>query len=130
MRFPTLFAAMLVSGCMTAASAAPPLEGVWGALGAVLTLNADGGMIEESCSQLALGPIRPDGEGRFSASGRYGAWQDGPQQADEPGDAGRPVTLAGRIEGDRMQLRISGAEMEPRELVLQRGLRAKVIRCL
>lgn len=130
MRYPTLFAALLVAGCMTGASAAPPLEGVWGALGAVLTLNAEGGTIEESCSQLAIGPIRPAEDGRFAVSGRYSAWEGGPQQADQPGDTGQPVTLAGRIEGDRMHLKISGAGLEPRELVLARGLRAKVIRCL
>lgn len=130
MRFPPLLAAVLVSGCVTAASANTPLEGVWGALGVALTASSEGGKVEESCSQLAFGPILPDAGGRFTATGSYSAWQGGPQRADEPGDSGRPVALSGLVDGDRMELRITVAGQEPRDLVLRRGLRSKIIRCL
>lgn len=130
MRLVLLSSAVLVSACMTPGNATQPEEGLWGTPGTVLTLTAAGGMLEEGCAQTALGPIRTDANGRFTATGRLTTWGGGPQQADVPAEPARPIAVDGRIEGDRMTLRLTGDGLAPRELTLQRGLRAKVIRCL
>jgi hypothetical protein len=106
------------------------MEGLWGTPGTVLTLNADGGTLDEGCSQTKFEPISPDSKGRFAAVGRLTTWGGGPQQGDAPLDAGRVIAVGGRIQGDHMTLHITGTGLAPREIVLQRGLRAKVVRCL
>ena len=131
MRLPSLFAAMLVSASVTAQASTPsPLEDPWGAPGAILTLSAEGGRIEEGCSLIELGSLHFDGPERFSAEGRYTTWGGGPQLADDSGGAGQPVAITGRIDGDIMHLNVTGQGVAPRELQFRRGLRAKVVRCL
>ena len=127
MPFPALAAAaaMMASAPGTFA----PLDGIWGGRGVSLETHADGARLQESCSDIAFDPFRPDRKGRFSVNGRLTTYGAGPQRADEPPATSR-VKATGKLNGTTLVLTIHDGSIPPRELRLERGVRAKVIRCM
>lgn len=132
MRIRPIALSLLAASCVTAPASgggwSQPIVGPWGTRGAALEIAADGAVLHESCSEIALEPIRPDAQGRFTVAGRLIAYAPGPQNADVA-PAATPVTVSGRIEGAVMVLSIAEPGGAARELRFQQGMRAKVIRC-
>lgn len=120
---------LLAWASMTPVAATPPVEGVWGAPGTRLVLSADRALIQEDCAEIALPPLSPAADGRFSAEGRMTAYDPGPQNADAP-PRGVPVKVTGRMEGEVMELAIAQEGAKPRAMTLRHGFRGKIIRCL
>jgi hypothetical protein len=114
--------AVVVSG-----NAGPRLTGDWGAPGTNLSVGADGARLEQDCASGSFAPVVLDAGGHFRTTGRYEAYAPGPQRADES-PAGN-AAFEGRIEGDTLRLTIRPADGPPQELMLSRGMRAKLIRC-
>ena len=110
-----------------AANPATPLSGVWGAPGTMLTLGAEGARLEQDCASGSFGPVHADARGRFTAMGRFEAYQPGPQRVDET--PGGNASFAGAIEGDTLRLTIRPADGAAHDLTLTRGKRVKLIRC-
>ena len=84
--------------------------------------------IRESCGDIALDAIRPDERGHFVTQGRLTNYAPGPQDADES-PASTPVEVTGQISGATMALTIAEPGAGHRQIMLRKGLRAKVIRC-
>ncbi len=104
------------------------IEGTWGAPQAALELSAEGGRLEEGCSDIVMPPLRPDPHGRFSVPGRQTVFSGGPQRIDEA-PMSKPVQITGRVDGAILILRIAASGEPPRELAFQRGKLTKIHRC-
>jgi hypothetical protein len=107
-----------------------PVTGAWGATHAALTLTDTGGTIEYDCAGGVLrSPVRPDAAGRFAVDGVHVRGHGGPVRIGEVPDS-LPARYVGRVNGDRMTLRVLvGADtLGPFEL--QRGAEPRLFRCL
>jgi hypothetical protein len=120
-------AALLGLGAAVTGAAPPPLAGIWGAPGSMLTIDAQGARLEQDCASGSFGPVRADAKGRFKARGRFDLHQPGPQRADSP--AGAAAVFSGAIKGDQLVLSIEPAGGRPQIVTLTKGRRVKLIRC-
>lgn len=111
------------------AAATPPLVGNFGGIQARLVLTDTGGSFETGCAAGTLtAPVRVDSHGRFAVSGRFEAYQGGPQ----PGDAtapGTPARFSGIVEGNALTLTIEPRGGEAQVFRFERDRRSKIIRC-
>lgn len=109
-----------------------PLIGSWGGEHVGLALTASGGTLEYDCAAGTIdGPVRPDGNGRFLATGSHTPGTGGPEQIGSP----RPTYTAsysGQVTGEGMTLSVNvpsrGIVIGPYRL--RRGAPPKLLRCL
>lgn len=107
-----------------------PVTGAWGASHAALTLTDTGGSIEYDCAHGGFrSPLRPDAAGRFAVDGVHVREHGGPVRMGEIPDS-VPARYLGRVNGDRMTLRVLvGADtLGPFEL--RRGAEPRLFKCL
>jgi hypothetical protein len=119
---------------MTNAHAAPtgaPLVGQWGGPGIRASFTATGGDIDYDCGTARIAaPVVADAHGHFTTQASLSLWQGGPQAADVPPPAGKPVTISGAIDGDVLMLDVRAAgDAAPAHFALRAGALGKVIRC-
>ena len=114
---------------MTGAAEGKPLAGFWGGPGANVTLDAQGGRLQQDCGSGNFGPVQIDAAGRFKVSGTFEGYAPGPQHADEK-SASSPAIYEGHIDGETLKLTVRPARGATQTLALQQGRRAKLIRCL
>ncbi|NNM77155.1 hypothetical protein HJG53_09600 [Sphingomonas sp. ID1715] len=111
---------------MSGAADASALEGQWGGPDAMLTIDAQGGELRQSCAGGRLTAFRIKKDGSFTAKGDFEAYGAGPQVAD--GAAAKPARYAGRLAGETMLLTVT-AQGSTQKLELTKGRRVKLIRC-
>lgn len=119
---------VLLGLAMTGPGLAAPLSGDWGGNRTMLRLSPEGGELRQDCADGRLtGPVRPDAQGRFTATGTYDLHGAGPQREDARPAAAR---YDGHFAGDTLHLTIVPAAGEPQKLTLVAGRAIKLIRCL
>lgn len=114
---------------MTGTAEGKPLAGFWGGPGANVTVDAQGGRLQQDCGSGNFGPVQIDAAGRFKVSGSFEGYAPGPQRADAKATTS-PATYEGHIDGETLNLTVRPAKGEPQVLALRQGRRAKLIRCL
>jgi hypothetical protein len=126
---------LLAAGCL--AGAVPADEGgrivlgSWGGTHVGLELGPAGGTLDYDCASGTIeGPLRTDRRGRFSAAGFHVPGTGGPERVGHVPPR-LSATYTGRVEGDRMTLRVrvvpTGVEIP---LTLRRGAEPVIFRCL
>lgn len=123
--------ALGLGGAMTAA-APPPLTGVWSGERVTLILTPTGGQLDEDCATSTFtGPIRLDGMGAFSATGRHETEGPGPSRLKEDE---RPIAvtvhLSGRFTRQQLALEVHVAGAPIAQYRLSPGRNFKRVRCL
>ena len=116
---------------VTTANTPEALTGTFGGDRVNATFTANGARLDFDCAVAEIdGAVLPDGDGRFVVRGRYLADHAGPIAGDAAPQAVATV-FEGRIAGDtlRLELKVTG-EPAPRVLMLVRGQRVKLVRCL
>ena len=121
-------AAALAAAVSGSAGATGSLTGLWGAPGANLTLDPEGGRLQQDCAQGSFGPVQLDGKGRFQAAGRFEAYVPGPQRAEEDG-SGTAAHFEGAMDGDTLVLTVRPGQGAPQTLRLTKDRQVKLIRC-
>jgi hypothetical protein len=106
--------------------------GEWGGEHISLSITERGGAFELDCAHGAIDePLSTRADGSFDVRGQFVAERGGPEREGERPDS-HPARLTGRVEGDRMTLRIvltdSGREVG--EFSLERGAGARITKCL
>jgi hypothetical protein len=97
-----------------------------------MQVTAAGARLEYDCAEGAIEePLRPDAEGRFSATGIHRPGHGGPIRVGEILPA-LPSRYDGRVEGELMSLLVTvietGVELGPFQL--RRGNAGLLVRCL
>ena len=104
---------------------------IWGGRGVTMRMSAQGATLEFDCAHGSITqPIKPDANGKFSASGTYTAERGGPVlKANPPHDT--PAVYRGVIDGDSMRLEIvvSDKDQSPAPLTLTRGNAGRLVKC-
>ena len=108
------------------------LEGEWGGLHIILTVNESSADLTMDCATGKISkPIVIDDAGRFELTGTFTAQTPGPSRPG--GDSSRPVRYSGTIQGDSMTLSIAD-EKKPNEklgnFTLTHGKAGRIWRCL
>jgi len=109
-----------------------PLAGSWGGEHIGITFTAQGASIEYDCAQGTIdGPVVPDGQGRFEATGTHTAEHGGPvRQGEEP--EARPARYKGKLNGKTLTLTViltdSGENAGTFTLTL--GATPRLVKCL
>jgi hypothetical protein len=106
--------------------------GLWGGSHVSMQITSTGGRVEYDCAEGVIqGPIRPDGTGRFIATGTHTPGHGGPIREDEILPSFR-ARYDGQISGERMNLVVTlidtGAVLGPFEL--RHGSHGRLVRCL
>lgn len=106
--------------------------GAWGGEHISLNVTGRGGSYELDCAHGSLDePLSVGGDGSFDVRGRFVRERGGPVRAGET-PASYPARLSGRVEGERMTLRIvltdSGEAVG--EFSLERGRDPQLTKCL
>ncbi len=118
-------------GCTTNPTAVIA-HGTWGGPHVIMHVTSTGASLEYDCADGVIEePLRPDAEGRFTATGIHTPGHGGPIRAGEI----LPSLLArygGHVAGERMSLLVTltetGVELGPFEL--RRGSSGLLVRCL
>jgi hypothetical protein len=129
---PWLIAAMLGASTIADAQSATALTGNWGGPDISLTLTETGGRIQQGCSVTQIeAPVIPDTRGHFSVVGSRQQWGAGPQRADAPPSAGRPVQISGVVNGSIVNLDVADRHnaRETEHHALRAGAHSKLVRC-
>lgn len=97
--------------------------------GASLHLNATQPIIEFACAKGTLSaPLF--GSGAFDIAGVYQQERGGPERIEIPAAASQPARFTGRVEGDRISLRV---QLENGQVIaqheLRRGERPRLVKC-
>lgn len=122
---------LAAGGCMTSPAPVDAL-GLWGGSHVRMQITSAGGQVEYDCADGVIeGRIRPDGAGRFSATGTHTPGRGGPVREGEIVPSFR-ARYDGQINGERMSLLVTlidtGDVLGPFEL--RRGSPGLVVRCL
>jgi len=116
--------------CATAAPAKKTLTGSWGGPHIGLEVTGETARIEYDCAQGTIdGPVVPDGQGRFEATGTHTAEHGGPVREGEQ-DEGRPARYRGQVKGGSLKLTVtfsSGEEIGT--FLLTRDAQPRLTRC-
>ena len=126
----TLFL-LIVAGCLEA-NAPPAVMGDWGGDHIGLIAGATQADLEYDCAAgKILGPIAPDGSGRFTAIGEHYPGHGGPIRIDEE-QVKRPARYAGQVRGDVMILTVTLTDTNETlgTFTLVRGRSPFVFKCL
>ncbi|MFD0738824.1 hypothetical protein ACFQZQ_05975 [Lysobacter koreensis] len=106
------------------------LEGRWGGAHVDLQLSQSGGRIEYDCAEGTLdAAVVPAADGSFRVPGRHVHGHGGPARIGERLPS-RPALYEGRVDGDRMQLRIRVDADTLGPYSVQRGAAAQLFKCL
>ena len=104
--------------------------GDWGGEHIALRLGPSSGTLEYDCASGAIGPVVPDGAGRFTADGTHSPGHGGPVRQGEVPPSFK-AQYAGTVSRDRMTLSVT---IEPDTALgpftLRRGDPPKLMRCL
>jgi hypothetical protein len=122
----------IVAGCAVTGPAplGVPLTDVWAGEHARLDLTSSGGAIEYDCARGTVSePVRPDGDGRFAATGFHVREHGGPIREGEAVDSVRALYL-GSVVGDRLTLRVVAGGDTLGPFLLRRGGAAQLRKCL
>lgn len=122
--------APLLAACAALPPPGSPVTGEWGGMHVGLTLGASGGRIEYDCAGGTIGPVVPEGDGRFVADGTHTPEHGGPVREGEVLPTYK-ARFKGRIQGERMILAgrtETGVALGPFEL--RRGAAPTLLRCL
>lgn len=109
-----------------------PVTGTWGGEHLRLELTSAGGDAEYDCAHGGLQePITVDARGMFDVAGVHIREHGGPVREGEQVDS-LPARFAGRVDGDRMTLRVFvGARPDTLgPFQLTRGADARILKCL
>ena len=109
----------------------PLSPGVWGSNRARMEITQDGATIQFECAQGTInGAIRPDANGKFTATGTYSPEKGGPVSRDNAPEQ-RPATYEGTIVGDTMHLRamLADKSLDLPPFALTRGKPGRIVRC-
>ena len=118
-------------GCAT--SPTPVVAfGPWGGSHVSMDVTSVGARLEYDCAEGVIEePLRPDGEGRFTATGTHTPGHGGPIRAGEISPSFR-ARYDGHLKGEQMSLRVtlteSGTPLGAFEL--RRGSSGLLVRCL
>lgn len=109
--------------------ASPDFDGVWSGDRHILTINKTGARLEADCAFAEFPTLAPDANGHFKVNGQFHPDTAGPQPGDKIA-TGKPATLEGTLQADKLVVTLSATGTKPQTLTLQRGNRVKLIRCL
>jgi hypothetical protein len=107
-------------------------SGEWGGEHISLRITERGGDFELDCAHGTIdGPLTTQADGSFDVRGQFVAERGGPERAGERPDS-HPARLTGRVEGDRMTLRIvlTDSGQQVGEFSLERGASPQITKCL
>lgn len=126
---------LLLAGCSQSVGSGArdtPVTGTWGGEHLRLELTSTGGEAEYDCAHGGLRePLMVDARGTFDVAGVHVREHGGPVRDGENVDS-LPARFAGRVDGDRMTLRVFvGARPDTLgPFQLTRGAEARVLKCL
>ena len=125
-----LAVALLGAACGSSPMDPTELLGAWGGPRALLTLTAEGGVVEFDCAHGAwTAPLRPDGRGRFEVPGYFVREHGGPIREGEV-EVRLPTVYSGDVDGERLTFTftVEGQALGP--YALARGKTAGLVKCL
>lgn len=124
-----LFCTLGTPGCTTNPVAPDPL-GSWGGVGIHLIVTSVGSEFELDCAHAAMGPLRTERNGSFTASGDL-VIEGGPEREGVPRET-RDVVFGGSVAGDRMTatIRFVDAGFVSGPYDLRRGEQGLLRKCL
>jgi hypothetical protein len=125
-----LAVAILAASCSDSPTEPSALLGEWGGPRALLTLTAEGAVVEFDCAHGAwTAPLRPDRRGRFDVPGYFVQEHGGPIREGEV-EVRRPVVYSGEVEGARLTFAftVEGQALGP--YTVARGRAAGLVKCL
>lgn len=127
----TIAISLAAVGCTT--NPTPVIaQGPWGGSHVSMQVTSAGARLEYDCAEGVIEePLRPDADGRFTATGIHTPGQGGPIRAGEI----LPVFAArydGHVEGEQMSLLVTFTEtgVELGSFQLRRGSSGLLMRCL
>lgn len=106
--------------------------GIWGGAHIRLEVTGNGASVEFDCAHGSITQkLAVDASGAFTASGTYTLERGGPVRADET-PASHPARYSGRVEGQRMTLRIrlTDSDTDIGSFTLTHGREARLTKCL
>ena len=106
--------------------------GAWGGSHVSMRVTSAGASLEYDCAEGVIEePLRPDAEGRFTATGTHTPGRGGPIRVGEILPAFR-ARYDGRVKGEQMSLRVTITEtaVELGSFELRRGSSGLLVRCL
>jgi hypothetical protein len=127
----TIVIGLAAAGCNTNPTPVIAL-GPWGGSHVGMDVTSAGARLEYDCADGAIEePLRPDGEGRFTATGTHTPGHGGPIREGEILPAFR-ARYDGQVKGEQMSLLVTltetGMTLGPFEL--RRGSSGLLVRCL
>ena len=126
-----MVAGLGAAGCGTAPT--PVIApGPWGGMHLSMEVTATGARLEYDCASGVIEePLRPDAEGRFTATGMHTPGHGGPIREGEIFPAVR-ARYDGQVKNDEMSLRVTLAEtgVDVGVFQLRRGSSGLLVRCL
>ena len=127
----TIVFSLAAAGCTTnPTSVIAP--GAWGGSHVNMHVTSAGARLEYDCAEGVIEePLRPDAEGRFTATGLHTPGHGGPIRAGEILPAFR-ARYDGHVEGEQMSLLVTFTEtgVELGSFELRRGRSGLLVRCL
>lgn len=120
-----------LAGCM-APEVPQVVTGTWGGVHLGLVASDTGAELEYDCASGRItGPVRPDGDGRFSAAGTHFPGHGGPIRIDEVREE-RPARYDGTVRGSKMTITVTLSDTNDGlgTFSLVRGASPQVIKCL
>ena len=125
------FIGLAAVGCATGPT--PVIApGLWGGSHVSMQVTSGGARLEYDCAEGAIDePLRPDGEGSFSAAGTHTPGHGGPIREGEILPSFR-ARYDGHVKGDQMSLLVTLSETGARlgSFELRRGSPGILLRCL
>jgi hypothetical protein len=104
--------------------------GTWGGTGVRLEVGAGGAEVEFDCAHGTLGRLALDAGGGFDVAGTFTRERGGPVRSDEEPEK-LPARYSGKVEGDRMTLRVAAEGIEETlTYTLTRGNAGRLRKCL
>jgi hypothetical protein len=97
-----------------------------------MDVTSDGARLEYDCAEGVIEqPLRPDGDGQFTATGTHTPGHGGPVRVGEILPA-LPARYDGHVEGEQMNLRVTLTDtgVELGSFQLRRGSSGFLLRCL
>jgi hypothetical protein len=127
----TIVIGLAAAGCHTNPTPVIAL-GPWGGSHVSMDVTSAGARLEYDCADGAIEePLRPDGEGRFTATGTHTPGHGGPIREGEILPAFR-ARYDGHVKGEQMSLLVTLTEtgMTVGPFELRRGSSGLLVRCL
>jgi hypothetical protein len=108
----------------------PVARTVWGGEGVVMRISTRGPELEFGCAMATLDSPLP-AQGPFDIAGTYVERRPGPERIDIAAPAPKPARFVGRVESDRINVRVILASDEvAAEHQLERGRSPRLVKCV